>query len=92
MSSPGRRVLSIPVLDLSYENLATDPEGASRRMIDFCSLDWDDACLDFANTDRAVLMASFWQSRQPIYKTSIERWRRYQKHLDSLRRALGGVA
>ena len=86
-----RRVLSMPVLDLCYEDLATDPEGASRRMIDFCGLGWDDACLDFTNTDRAVLTASFWQSRQPIYKTSIGRWRRYEKHLGPLKRALQGA-
>ena len=80
--------LSVPILELCYENPATDPEGASRRMIDFCGLDWNDACLDFPNTDRAVLTASLWQSRQPIYKTSIERWRRYERHLDPLKQAL----
>ncbi len=83
--------LSVPILELCYEDLVTDPEGASRRMIDFCGLDWDAACLDFANTDRAVLTASFWQSRQPIHKTSIERWRRYERHLDPLTQALCGM-
>ena len=60
-------------------------------MIDFCGLDWDDACLDFTDTDRAVLTASAWQSRQPIYKTSVERWRRYERHFDPLKRAQHGA-
>jgi len=80
---PGR------IVDIGYEDLVADQEGVSRRIVEHCGLDWDDSCLAFHRHERAVLTASYWQVRQPLYSTSVGRWRRYEKHLEPLRAALG---
>ena len=89
-----RAVLPLAVLDLSYEELVRDPEPLCRRLLAFCGLDWDPACLAFHRQRRVVATASNWQVRQPLYRSSAGRWRRYAPHLPelagSLRRA--GVA
>ncbi len=87
-----RRVLPMPILDVDYEALVADPEGQSRRLIDFIGLEWDPACLDFQANGRVVRTISRSQVRRPIYQTSVERWRRYEKHLGPLRAALGDLA
>ena len=87
-----RRVLPIPMLEVGYEDLIADQEGVSRRLVDFCGLAWDDRCLAFHKTERAVLTASNSQVRQPIYSNSIGRWRRYEKCLGPLRAALSSQA
>jgi hypothetical protein len=86
-----RRVLHIPTLEVRYEDLVKNQEPESRRLIDFCGLPWDDRCLAFHRTQRAVNTASFWQVRQPIYISSIGRWRHYERHLTPLKEALGLV-
>ncbi|MCZ6837904.1 MAG: sulfotransferase [Alphaproteobacteria bacterium] len=83
-----KKVSPIPILDVRYEDLIADPENVSRRMIDYCGLEWDDACLAHDETERPVMTASHWQARQPIYQTSVERWRRYETHLGPLKAAL----
>ena len=82
-------VLPLPVLHIQYEDVIGEQEAVSRRIVDFCGLPWDDACLSFHETDRSVTTASQWQVRQPVYRSSVERWRRYEKHLGPLKRALG---
>jgi hypothetical protein len=72
------------LFDLQYEALVEDVEGESRRMMGFLGLDWEPGQLDFQKQERAVLTPSKWQVRQPIYKTSVERWRHYEKHLGPL--------
>ena len=57
----------------------------ARRMIAFCGLEWDEACLSFHRTARQVRTASVWQARQPVYKTPVARWRRYEPWLGELR-------
>lgn len=57
-----------------------------------CGLEWDDVCLDFHKTDRSIRTASVTQVRQPIYNTSLERWRHYDAFLDPLFDALGDLA
>jgi Sulfotransferase family len=76
------------LLDIRYEALVDDPEGSSRRMLEHIGLAWDPRCLEFYRTDRPVLTASNWQVRQPINKSSVERWRRYERFLAPLRAAL----
>ncbi|MBI3223121.1 MAG: sulfotransferase [Nitrosomonadales bacterium] len=76
-------------LDVQYEDIVADQEGQARRLIEYCGLEWNDACLDFYNTQRAVRTASLTQVRQPIYTSSVERWRHYEKFLDPLLDALG---
>jgi tetratricopeptide (TPR) repeat protein len=71
-------------LDVPYESVVEDQEGWSRKIIDFIGLDWNDACINFHKTDRNVSTASKWQVRQPIYKTSKERWRNYEKYISPL--------
>jgi len=80
--------LDLSILDVDYEDVVSDLERQSRRMTDFLGLPWDDRCLRFHNTKRAVLTASVQQVRRPIYKSSVQRWRRYESHLGPLKAAL----
>jgi tetratricopeptide (TPR) repeat protein len=84
-----RKLRPAPLLEVSYEALVAEPEPWTRRILEFCGLPWDEASLRFFDTDRAVRTASFWQVRQPIYKSSVERWRSYERHLGPLFAALG---
>lgn len=77
--------------DVQYENIVADQEGEARKLLDYCELDWNDACLDFHKTERQIRTASVTQVRQPIYTTSVERWRKYEKHLGPLLEALGDL-
>ena len=72
------------LLELSYEALLDDQEKESRRLISFCGLEWDAACLDYASNSRRVSTLSRWQVRQPLYKSSVGRWKNYQDHLGAL--------
>ena len=83
-----RTVLPSPVHELSYERLTASFEAESRRLLDLCGLDWDERCLEFHRTERAVHTASGWQVRQPVYRRSVGRWRNYERHLAPLRAAL----
>ena len=83
------RVLPGRILELEYESLVHDTEGQARRLLEHCGLDWDARCLDFYRTQRAVQTASLGQVRQPIYSSSIGRWRRFERHLSPLFEALG---
>ena len=68
--------------------MIAQPEAETRRLVDFCGLEWDEACLAPERNRRAVKTASLWQVRQPIYKTSVERWRRFEPWLGELRELL----
>jgi tetratricopeptide (TPR) repeat protein len=72
-------------LDVDYEDLTRAPEPVIRRIIVACGLAWDDACLRPESNPRAVDTPSKWQARQPIYRTSVARWRRYEPWLGPLR-------
>jgi len=78
------------MLDLPYEETVEWPDRTSRKLIEFCGLEWDERCLQFHENTRVVTTASSWQVRQPIYTSSKERWKRYEKHLDPLKQALAG--
>jgi len=75
--------------DLDYEALVADPEPQARALLDYCGLEWDDACLQFHKTERHVRTASVTQVRQPMYRTSVEKWRHYERHLGPLLETLG---
>ncbi|MBI1887164.1 MAG: sulfotransferase [Nitrosomonadales bacterium] len=79
-------------LEVQYEDIVADQEAQSRRIIEYCGLEWNDACLDFHQNKRSVKTASMVQVRQPIYKSSVERWRSYEKFLGPLFDALGDLA
>ena len=77
------------LLEMPYEALIADQESSSRRMLEFIGLPWDPKCLDFHQTERAVITASKWQVRQKIHSASAGRWQHYERHLQGLRAALG---
>lgn len=83
--------LDLKIFELNYEDMIADQEGMSRALIGFLELDWDDACLAFHETKRSVRTLSRWQVRQPIYTTSVKRWKRYDAHLGPLKEALGDL-
>jgi tetratricopeptide (TPR) repeat protein len=84
-----RAVLPADVLlDVSYEKLVAEPEAEGRRMLAHLGLGWDPACLDFTGREGAVRTASVAQVRQPLYRTSVGRWRRWEPWLGPLREAL----
>ncbi len=85
-------VLPDDTLIFDYQALIDDFEPRARGLIEFLGLPWDDACLSFHETDRAINTASFWQVRQPLYKTAHRQWEPYSAHLDPLREALGPFA
>jgi tetratricopeptide (TPR) repeat protein len=72
------------ILHLPYEGLIDEQETWSRKLIEFIGLPWDERCIDFHLTERIVGSASNWQVRQMINRTSVERWRNYEKHVGPL--------
>jgi tetratricopeptide (TPR) repeat protein len=72
-------------VDVDYEDATRDPEATARRLVEFCGLPWDPACLQPERNPDAVRTASKWQARQPIYRSSVERWRNYEAWLGELR-------
>lgn len=79
-----RNNLSIPMLDICYEELIADVEGVSRRLVDFCGLDWDAKVLDFYKSERLVNTASYKQVNKPVYTSSVGRWRHYEDYIEPL--------
>ena len=71
-----------------YEDMVEDKVAISKKLIEFCGLEWDENILDFHDSKRAIATASYDQVRQPMYKTSRERWRNYEKHIQPLIDAL----
>jgi len=77
------------MLEVSYEDVVDDLEGQARRLIDYCGLPWDDRCIHFHQSGRPVRTASAVQVRQPLFRRSLQRWRRYQAGLGPLLDELG---
>jgi len=80
------------MLEVAYEELVADLPRAARRIVAYCGVGWDDACLAFHRTERTVRTASAAQVRQPIYRSSLGRWRDYTAELGPLFEALGDAA
>jgi tetratricopeptide (TPR) repeat protein len=76
------------MIDVQYEDLIADLDGQARAIVDHCGLGWEDACLAFHKTQRQVKTASSVQVREPIYQTSVGRWRHYENFLRPLIEAL----
>lgn len=83
-----RQIIDIPVLEVRYEDVVDDQAEQSRRIVEFCGLPWDDACLDFHESGRLTRTASLDQVKQPIYRSSMQRWKRFESHLGVLTRQL----
>lgn len=80
--------LGLPVLEVAYETMVEDLPGSVRRLLDFCSLPWDEACLAFHRSGRVVQTPSRWQVRRPVHRGSIGRWQAYESELRPLVDAL----
>ena len=77
-------VLPGKVLEVNYEDMVNDQENQTRRLLEYCGLPWEEQCLRFYETDRAINTASSEQVRQPIYKGALNFWRHYESHLGEL--------
>ena len=82
---PGR------MLEVDYEAVVADLEGNARRLLDWCGLDWDPACLAFHETRRVVRTSSMAQVREPLYTRSVRRWERYRDAIGPLLATIGEV-
>jgi len=76
---------------LDYEGIVENTEAEVRRLLGYCGLEFEPACLEFHRTERAVRTASSEQVRLPIYKSAVEQWRNYEAHLAPLTEALGSA-
>jgi len=74
---------------VQYEEMVADTEAQIRALLDYCELDFEEQCLRFYETDRAIRTPSAEQVRKPIYKEGLEQWRNFEAHLDPLKEALG---
>ena len=82
-------VLPGKVLRVNYEDVVADIEPQVRRILDYIGLPFEDACINFHQTERAVRTASSEQVRQPIFKSGLDQWAHFEAYLDPLRAALG---
>ena len=85
-----RKVLPVPLLEVDYEETVADLEGVARKLVAWCGLEWEPGCLEFHRGKRAVSTASAVQVRQPLYATSVGRWRHYEQSLAMLLCTLPG--
>lgn len=85
------KVLPIEICTVDYEDLIAAPEKNLRRILSYLGLDYDEKCLGQTSDDLTVATASLWQVRQPLYQSSVGRWRNYEKHIASLVDALQGI-
>jgi hypothetical protein len=76
------------ILRVQYEDVVADLETQVRRILDYCGLPFEQACIDFHSNKRAVRTPSSEQVRQPIYQSGLEQWRNYESHLGPLKKAL----
>jgi len=79
------KVLPGKVLCVKYEDVIADTEREVRRILDYCGLPFEEQCLEFHTTERAIRTASSEQVRQPIYTSAVEQWRNYEAHLGAMR-------
>ncbi len=84
------QVLPDFVLRVQYEDVVADLQGQVRRLLAFCGLPFEQACLEFHKTERNVRTPSSEQVRQPIYRSGVEQWRHFEPWLEPLKEALGG--
>ena len=86
------RVLPGKVLRVRYEDVVADLEGQVRRMLEFLQLPFEQSCLDYHRTERAVRTPSSEQVRQPIFREGLDQWQQFERHLEPLRVALEACA
>ncbi|MBS0395193.1 MAG: sulfotransferase, partial [Proteobacteria bacterium] len=88
------RILPGRILDLAYEDVVTSQDATTRKLLDFCGLPFEPACLEFHRNPTAITTASSVQVRQPLYASSLEQWRHYAEGLAPVRTRLAaeGIA
>ena len=79
-----REVLPVPLLEVDYEETVADLEGVARKLVAWCGMAWEPGCLEFQRAKRPVRTASAVEVRQPVFRTSVGRWRHYQQALEGL--------
>ena len=79
-----RKALPVPLLEVNYEETVADLEGVARKLVAWCGLAWEPKCLEFHQTKRPVRTASAVQVRQPVFRTSVGRWKHYEHALATL--------
>lgn len=82
------KVVRLPIMEVKYEEMVKSQESVSKSMVEFCGLEWDERCLTFYDNKRVVDTPSYDQVRRPIYTDSVQKWRKYEKHLSALISAL----
>src|SRR3546814_16954321 len=82
---PGR------ILELRYEDVVESQDASTRRLLDFCGLPWDDACMAFEDNQAPVATASAVQGREPIHRRGLHPWKRFEGELGELRAGLEGA-
>lgn len=83
------QVLEIPILDVVYEDLVSNQEEMTRKIVNFCGVEWNDQCLSFYKNKRDINTPSYDQVRKPMYNKSVARWKHYEEHLKPLTQRLG---
>ena len=76
------------IYDLCYEDLTTNQEDQTRKLLNYCELEWDKNCLNFHSSKRAVKTASSLQVRKKMYQGSSEVWKKHQEYIKPLIKAL----
>jgi lipopolysaccharide assembly outer membrane protein LptD (OstA) len=82
------KVLPGKILDVRYEDIVNDIQAETRKVLEFLGLEWSDSCVNFHENKRVVHTASNSQVRQPLFSSSIGRWRHYEVHLSAVRARL----
>ncbi|MCK4708096.1 MAG: sulfotransferase, partial [Gammaproteobacteria bacterium] len=82
-------VLDIKIHNVVYEDLMEDQESMTRKMLEFCGLEWSDKCMNFHQSKRDINTPSYDQVRKPLYKKSVARWKNYEKYIHPLTERLG---
>ncbi len=83
-----RKMLPDFIYDIWYEELVSNQEDQTRKLLTYCKLPWEESCLSFYKTKRRVETASANQVRRPIYSDSVQLWKKYETQLEPLRKAL----
>jgi hypothetical protein len=83
-----RKVLPLKMLDVQYEHLVSTFDEVAHQLVEFLGLPWNEHCLTYYRNPRSVSTSSSWQVRQPVYSSSVDRWRNYEKHLGPLMQSL----
>jgi len=79
-----KRETDLPILDVRYEEVVTNPETEFPRLVEFLGLPWDEGCTRFYNTKRTVRTLSYDQVNRPLYASSVQRWQKYEKYLTAV--------